>query len=455
MKTKIIALLAVAVIAVAGVAVFANGSGEKNNEVAAQEITDMMGRTVSYPNDVKRVACFGATLRLYCYAGDLDKVVALEGAEFKWGDFEGRPYMLANKERFEKLTLDVGHGFRDAPDKEKLLDAKLGVLFMMMGREKAEVDQLQKDIKTPIIILSMGTNTPFDEDVYKSMSIIGKVVNSEAKSQKVINYIKNVEKDLKNRTANVPAADRPTAYVGGLPFSGAHGIESTTVRYCLFDTLNVNNAYEAYVKKNNKTVSQSFHLISFEALADIETDIMILDEGGLKLIMDDYARHPNRYTELSAFKKGNVWIQQNYNWYWANLELVMANGYFIGKVLYPEQFKDIVVKEKFDDICVNMLGKAMYDQIKVKNAYSYSIWNPVTHSVNVPTGEGFTATLNVKDPSAVFKGTEVSIKITPASGYKGTPVVKVNGTAIDAKDGFYAFKILGDSVITVSGITKS
>lgn len=456
MKTKTIAILAVAIVVVAGIVVVVAGTG-KDHEVQKEEtITDMLGRTVSYPSDVKRVACFGATLRLYCYAGDLDKVVALEGAEFKWQDYEGRPYMLANKDRFDKLkSTDVGHGFRDAPDKEKLLDANLDVLFMMLGREKAEVDQLQKDIKTPIIVLSMGTNTPFDENVYQSLRIIGKVVDSNEKAESAISYFKATESDLKKRVASVPDANRPTAYVGGLPFAGAHGIESTTVRYCLFDTLGVKNAYDLYVKANNKTVSESFHLINFETLVDMDPEKMILDEGGLQLIKGDYIKHPNRYNNLSAFKNGNIWIQQNYNWYYANLELVLANGYYIGKVLYPDQFKDVVVKDKFNEICQNLLGKSMYDEIKVKNTHSYSVWNPVTHKVNATAGTGYTVTFDVKDPNAVCKGTMVTAKVTLTSGYSGTPVVKVNGKDIAGSGGSFTFKLLEDSDITVSGVKKS
>ena len=42
----------------------------------------------------------------------------------------------------------------------------------------------------------------------------------------------------------------------------------------------------------------------------------------------------------------------------------MIDAYYIGQIVYPEQFKDINIEEKAAEIYTKLLGKNVYDKMK-------------------------------------------------------------------------------------------
>lgn len=46
------------------------------------------------------------------------------------------------------------------------------------------------------------------------------------------------------------------------------------------------------------------------------------------------------------------------------MEVIFANAYFIGKVLFPEKFKDIDPHVKAREIIKNFVGKDVYEELK-------------------------------------------------------------------------------------------
>jgi iron complex transport system substrate-binding protein len=448
MNQKMILAIITTIIVVSAGAVYVISEDFVNKEEYDSKITDMAGRTVEYNSNPERIALLGpSALRLYCYAGDMDKLVGIENIEYEWGRFEGRPYMLAYKDYFETLKTDIGSGGpRGVPDFEKLLDADLDVLFTTQGMEVAELDDLQNKIRTPVIKLSYGNNAPFDEDIYRSMEIIGKVSGSQEKADDVINYIKGIKNDFNTRTADIPESERATVYIGALSYGGAHGLESTTRSYNLFQELNIKNAYDEKLKELNKDVGQELHRVDWEFVQEVNPEYIVVDEGGLDLVRQNCADFPQRYDNMNAFMNGNVVVQMSFNWYASNLEMILANGYFIGKTYYPEKFADVDMKEKFDEITTNMLGKALYDDVKKEYVYSFDTWNTKSHTVTYP-GVSEDYVLEKGAEGSLFRGKEISFSVTPGEGK--TVTVKVNGTEIEGTDGKYSFKLMGDSVISV------
>jgi iron complex transport system substrate-binding protein len=62
-------------------------------------------------------------------------------------------------------------------------------------------------------------------------------------------------------------------------------------------------------------------------------------------------------------KKGLVYGALPYNWYTTNYGSVLANAYFIGKILYPERFADIDPMAKTDDIYTILVGKPVFAEM--------------------------------------------------------------------------------------------
>jgi iron complex transport system substrate-binding protein len=62
-------------------------------------------------------------------------------------------------------------------------------------------------------------------------------------------------------------------------------------------------------------------------------------------------------------RKGKVYGVLPYNWYTKNYGSILADAYFIGKVLYPERFADVEPEAKADDIYEFLVGKAVFDEM--------------------------------------------------------------------------------------------
>ena len=62
-------------------------------------------------------------------------------------------------------------------------------------------------------------------------------------------------------------------------------------------------------------------------------------------------------------REGRVYGVLPYNWYTQNFECILANAYFVGKILYPDRFADIEPKAKADEIYSFVIGKPVFDEM--------------------------------------------------------------------------------------------
>lgn len=319
------------------------------------KITDLAGRQVEVPVPANKVVAIGpGALRLVCYVDGADKVVGVENVEKQWPS-TSRPYILAHPELKDLPTIGQG-GPDSAPDSEKLVTAKPDVIFVAYLADRAKADELQAKTGIPVVVLSYGRLATFDEDVYQSLELTGKITGNEKRAQEVVAYLKNCQQDLNVRTKDIPADKRPKVYVGALGMKGTHGIESTQAKYPPFLNVNASNVAD----ETGKTGSV---MIDKEKLLSWDPDIIFIDEGGCSLVLDDYQKNPQFYQSLSAFKKGEVYGQIPYNYYTTNIGTAIADAYYAGKVIFPEQFKDTDPVKKANEIYQFLLGKPVYEQI--------------------------------------------------------------------------------------------
>jgi iron complex transport system substrate-binding protein len=53
----------------------------------------------------------------------------------------------------------------------------------------------------------------------------------------------------------------------------------------------------------------------------------------------------------------------SYNYNWTNMEIAIADAYYAGKIIYPDQFSDLDPIEKADEIFNVMLGRSFYEKL--------------------------------------------------------------------------------------------
>lgn len=327
--------------------------------VAEEKMTvrDMAGREVVLPKIPERIICIApGTLRLILYVGGKSKVVGVEDIER--ANPKTRPYWMANNELGGLPSIGPGgpNTINKEPDLEKILSAEPDVVFISyMARAKA--DDLQKKLRIPIIVLSYGPFGTFDQAVYDSIRLVGRVLDREDRAKAVIDFIENSQRDLYSRIEGLPEDRRPGVYVGGIGFKGTHGIESSETLYAPFEWVKARNmAAESEGKKGHVFVDK-------EKILSWNPDIIFIDGGGHELVRQDYVKRPEFYNGLKAFKNRRVYLLHSFNWYMTNIGTVIADAYTVGKVLYPERFEDVDLREKAHAIYTFLVGRSVYPEM--------------------------------------------------------------------------------------------
>ncbi|NJF25781.1 iron ABC transporter substrate-binding protein [Thermococcus sp. Bubb.Bath] len=316
------------------------------------QVTDALGRTVKVPVNVTRVVAVGpGALRMMVYLNATDKVVGIE--EFEKRFPYGRPYVLAHPELLKLPIIGPG-GPGKLPNFEALIKVHPQVIFMVFV-SRSEANEVQSKTGIPVVVLSYGTLSNFtDREFFNSLLLAGKILGKEKRAENVIRFIENQQSYLENLTNGL---EGPTVYVGGIGYKGAHGITSTYTDYAPFTVLHLNNIASKVGSKSG------WAQVDKEFLLKENPDYLFIDEGGLKIILSDYNSNPSFYNSLKAVKKGHVYGVLPYNFYNTNMGIAIADAYYIGKVIYPERFKNIDPIKKANEILEFLDGKPVYGQL--------------------------------------------------------------------------------------------
>lgn len=317
----------------------------------ARLVTDGAGRQVELPETVESVVCVGVgALRYTCYLGAADRVVGVE-------DYETKPdltrlYSHVNGERFQELPVIGTNG---APNAEEII-AVAPQAIVLSAYASADADELAARTGIPVVVVP-GSDTTLDDKAYETLRVLGEVFGLEDRAAELTAYLDGVKEDLAARTASVPESERPSVYVAGVSFKGLHGFEGTEAHYGPLELLGANNL------ANTTGQTGAFDIDPEQVLA-WDPDVIFLDTNGMDLINTDYARNPDFYNALSAVKNGRVYSQISFRSYASNLDTALADAYYAGWVLYPEQFADLDPAQKASEIYTALLGADPTDALK-------------------------------------------------------------------------------------------
>lgn len=319
-------------------------SSKQNN---LDETIDVTGKRVKIPTEVEKVICSGSgCLRLLTYLDAHHSIVAVDGIEVKGSPIDARPYAIANP-RFK--TYPVFGEFRgyDNPELIAGLKPQPEVIFKMLPGGGINPDMLSSKTGIPVVSLLYGNLTYKRHQLNQSLRLMGDVMDKKQRAENVIAYIDSIIQDLKSRSTQ---ASPLTCYMGGLAQSGPHGIQSTDPAFSPFIFLGLNNVAE----QGKETEHISYLNVAKEQLIAWDPDVIFIDVSTLRLGADNNAlaqlREDPSLRHLKAVRNKRVYgLFPNYS-YNQNIEVVLANAYFIGKIVFPEAFSDIKPMEKAEEI---------------------------------------------------------------------------------------------------------
>jgi len=344
---------------------------------AARDIVDSAGRTVAVPDTVSRVIGSGSgTLRLLTYLGAQDLVVAVDDMETRRPQFDARPYAMANPQFKALPVFGEFRGF-DRPEQILALESRPQVILKAIATGTG-IDPVDLERKTgiPVVTIDFGDLGERRDRLYQALRIMAEVVDRRERAEAVIAFFERRIADLGRRSAANPAEAPPSVYVGGVAYKGPHGIQSTEPTYPPFGFVGLRNVANSGAGIARDLTHTS---VAKEMIVTWDPDFLFLDlstlqlgnsAGGLFELRNDPA-----YRSLTAVRQGRVYGLLPYNWYSQNFGSILANAYFIGKLVRPRGFADIDPAAEADAIYTFLVGKPVFGVLDA--AFGHLAYRPV------------------------------------------------------------------------------
>lgn len=321
-----------------------------------KSVKDVYGREVKLPDTVNKIATIGSATRICVYAGATNKLIAITEAD---RPSELRPYTIANEDKLSKLpTTNNGNHLNEITvDKEKLMELKPDVIIS--SRSKDDCQKLQDDTKIPVIGASFQ-DCIFDGDLYNSIKIVGEVANTQEHAKKTIQYLDNCKNELNNKTNGKQTNNK--AYRGAINYKGSKGITGTISNYCVYKAINIKNVAD----KDNMT---SAYDTTEEQILNWNPNYIFTDCTNTNKVKNNIQNNPSVYSQIDAYKNNKMYSIGPFNNNGTNVEYGICEAYFTAKILFPEQFKDIDIEKKIEEIINVLDGSSIYKQLRDKGIY--------------------------------------------------------------------------------------
>ncbi|PYG84341.1 iron complex transport system substrate-binding protein [Ruminiclostridium sufflavum DSM 19573] len=334
-------------------------------------ITDALGRRVELPAVANKIIALSNVPRMVVYLGLADRVVGYSGS-----DPASITPLTAYSYAVRDLWADVPIVGTDAGGNtdyypEEIIAAKPDVIICSYTEDV--VKNLETQTGIPVVSVAMGNL--FEEDYNQSLLTIAQICGVEDRAEEIIAYIDACLADLDKRTASIADSDKPAALSAAATFKGAHGIEGVRIKDQVFTAVNAVNVAVQDTPGDNSTAVE----VDKEQILAWNADYIFCDYGGVQLVKQDAKASPDFYAQLKAYNDGHIYQYPSSTSYYSNLEIPLANCYFVGSILYPEQFADVDLNTKANEIFKFFLG--VDDFMSVLNEYGAS-YGPIDFGNN-------------------------------------------------------------------------
>ena len=318
------------------------------------------------PAAIDRIYCSGGTLRLAVYLECVDKVVAVDTNEKNTGERGSlKAYLTAHPE-LQGLPIGGETSGRDSPELLLNLDPMPQLIIRADTGGGYDPRELTRRTGIPVLLIPMRCITVGREEFDAGLRLLGTVLGKEARAEVLIEFFDREIADIQERVRNFNNP-KPLVYVGGVSYGGSHGFNSSEAGYPPFviagaeSPIKVNDLEPALGKRHTMPAKEKILEWNPEILF---LDLGTLDLGGASGLME--LKNDPAYRSLSAVQQGKVYSLLPNTFYFVNHDAVLANAWFVAKVLHPEQFLDIDPKVKADEIFTFLVGSPVFDKLNTE-----------------------------------------------------------------------------------------
>lgn len=312
-------------------------------------VTDMLGRKITVPAKAERVIPLGSSMSYVSFLKAQDTVIGIEKIDRM--TFEKRPYVYANREITAVLPVVAEGGAARRPNIELIVSLKPDVIFTITA-DASEAELLQRKTRTPVVVLSYGYSGVNFDDIYKSLRIAGKILGRDKRAEELITYMESLQEELSS-----PPAVKKRAYIGAVSYKGTQGINSTEAHFLPFRLAGVENAADKIGRKGHLFIDKEF-------AAMMKTDLIFVDSAGFAVTAQHAAKEPAYFSRMKPFTDGSAYMILANTFYFINIDLMLANSFFIAKAAYPEKYADLDPEKKADDIIEMFTGRRLFSVVR-------------------------------------------------------------------------------------------
>lgn len=198
----VLALMMVLALTSCGQKADSEGEGD-SQEATTQEIVDMAGRTLTIPTKVEKVLGNNAMAQNFMYTLAPEKMSSLGSAPS-----EGEAHFYPDSVKNLPILGD-NSGKKVMNPEEVIAAAPDFILHVTMINDEvvAKAEELQQQLNIPIVIVNADLATLGD-----SYRFVGELIGCEEQAEKLAKYADDVMKDVSDRAASIPEADRVSYY---------------------------------------------------------------------------------------------------------------------------------------------------------------------------------------------------------------------------------------------------
>lgn len=347
MDSKTMAVIAIAIIVVAGAGAYLATSGGDDSsdgpkfikdyvpDTAGEQFVDAAGRTVTVPDQLgygivtlgsNGPLRFATVFDVYDLIIEVDKGDALDkknGRAYSYAyDFTKHPYH-ADKNIDAKFVEDMG-----------VKKPSLVITSASIYSGSVDLFKSLEQVTTVVVLeeqsmTSMGSaKNGLDAYMENNFNMLGKVFGQEERADEIISGLEAIFKDLDS----LKGRSSDSVYVAGVTYQGSNTLNCTFPKYMPFDFTGNKNAFNDDIEGYRAT-------LNLEDVAKLDIDMIVVDPSSSDRISYEESQLFMKYiyglnTDNNVDNDVPIFITVPIVWDSINYDSTLASAYYITSITY-------------------------------------------------------------------------------------------------------------------------